>query len=168
MLPSLSENPIRRHRCWYGCILPVLQGTFWTVCDAIAAISFVERLLVSRQLGGGIILYLAQEGRGIGLINKLRAYALQDTGLDTLEANMHLGFKPDERDYSVASEMLNDLGIAHIRLLTSNPDKIAALEERGIEVVGRVTLPVCVNPHNDRYLRTKREQAGHLDSVLEN
>ena len=117
--------------------------------------------------GGGIVLYLDHEGRGIGLINKLRAYALQDTGLDTLEANLHLGFRLDERDYGIACEMLKDLGVERIRLLTNNPGKIASLENCGIEIVGRASLSVRVTPHNERYLRTKRESGGHLDSESE-
>ncbi len=117
--------------------------------------------------GGGIVLYLDHEGRGIGLINKLRAYALQDTGLNTLEANLHLGFRSDERDYGIACEMLKDLGIDRVRLLTNNPGKMAALQNCGLEVVGRDSLPVRANPHNERYLRTKRESAGHLDSETE-
>ncbi len=117
--------------------------------------------------GGGIVLYLDHEGRGIGMINKLRAYALQDTGLDTLEANLHLGFRLDERDYGIACEMLKDLGIERIRLLTNNPGKISALENCGIKVIGRDSLSVPVNPHNERYLRAKRESGGHLASEPE-
>ena len=119
--------------------------------------------------GGGVLLYLAQEGRGIGLANKLRAYALQDTGLDTLDADRHLGFESDERSYQVAACMLRELGFCRVRLLTNNPDKMSALREEGLELVARTPLSASVNPHNERYLRTKRERAGHLseDGALE-
>jgi GTP cyclohydrolase II len=117
--------------------------------------------------GGGIVLYLAHEGRGIGLANKLRAYALQDEGLDTLEADQHLGFRTDERDYTAACAMLQDLGIRRIRLLTNNPGKIEALNSGGIEVLAREPLQGRETPHNARYLRTKRERAGHLGAKAE-
>ena len=112
--------------------------------------------------GGGVILYLAQEGRGIGLANKLRAYALQERGLDTIDADRELGFGPDGRDFTVARTMLADLGIARVRLVTNNPRKIAALEAGGIEVVDRVPSIASTNPHNAHYLETKRDRAGHL------
>ena len=111
--------------------------------------------------GGGILLYLAQEGRGIGLANKLRAYGLQDTGLDTVDADRLLGFGADERRYEVAAAMLDDLDIHRIRLMTNNPAKIAALERHGIEIAGREAVHGAVNRHNERYLATKAERAGH-------
>ncbi len=111
---------------------------------------------------GGVLLYLAQEGRGIGLANKLRAYRLQDGGLDTLDADRHLGFRDDERDFGAAVAMLQLLHIMRIRLLTNNPDKIESLRRGGIEVVDRVPLVAPVNAHNARYLQTKRDRAGHL------
>ena len=107
------------------------------------------------QEGAGVLLYLAQEGRGIGLANKLRAYALQDRGLDTLDANRALGFEPDERSFAVAATMLRQLGVTRLRLLTNNPDKLAALGERGIDVVGREEHAVAPNGINDHYLATK-------------
>ena len=110
---------------------------------------------------GGVLLYLAQEGRGTGLANKLRAYRLQDTGLDTLQADRHLGFREDERDYAPAAAMLKALGYLRIHLLTNNPQKIAALRQSGIDVVDRKALLGQVNAHNERYIRTK-QQAGHL------
>jgi GTP cyclohydrolase II len=116
---------------------------------------------ISRH-GGGILLYLAQEGRGIGLVNKLRAYQLQDQGFDTVEANQRLGFEPDERIYSVAANMLKLLGFSSVRLLTNNPAKVAGLQDAGIEVAERVRHAFPANPHNLRYLRTKAEKAGHL------
>ena len=112
--------------------------------------------------GAGIILYLAQEGRGIGLVNKLRAYTLQDQGLDTFEANEQLGFDADERHYLVAAEMLRQLGFSRIRLLTNNPEKIAALQRSGIDVVERVPHVFPANGHNARYLATKASRGGHL------
>jgi len=110
----------------------------------------------------GILIYLRQEGRGIGLLNKLRAYNLQDDGLDTVEANIHLGFKPDERDYSVAVDMLEDLGVVAIRLLTNNPNKVAAFERSRVRVIERVPLVVSETAENANYLETKRRRLGHM------
>lgn len=110
--------------------------------------------------GSGAVIYLRQEGRGIGLLNKIKAYALQDKGLDTVEANHQLGFRADERDYSVAVQILKDLGLKKIRLLTNNPDKIEKMNG-SIEVVERVPLVIEPNEHNKRYLDTKRERMGH-------
>jgi len=112
--------------------------------------------------GGGILLYLQQEGRGIGLINKLRAYALQDQGFDTVDANLRLGFGADERDFTLAAAMLRLLGVDAVRLLTNNPDKVAGLEAGGIAVTERVAHAMPANPHNAHYLDTKRARQGHL------
>ncbi|MEP4378108.1 MAG: GTP cyclohydrolase II [Alphaproteobacteria bacterium] len=112
--------------------------------------------------GGGIVLYLAQEGRGIGLVNKLRAYTLQDQGFDTIDANQQLGFEADERLYRPAAEMLRQLDVASVRLLTNNPDKVAALREWQIDVAERVEHAFPSNQHNEFYLATKRSRAGHL------
>ncbi|CAM3906704.1 GTP cyclohydrolase II [Vreelandella rituensis] len=118
-------------------------------------------------MGGGVLLYLAQEGRGIGLANKLRAYTLQDSGLDTLDADQVLGFGEDERQYSVAVDMLNALDISRVQLLTNNPTKISALTQGGIEVVSRQALYGSLTDHNHRYLSAKAERAGHLlDAIL--
>lgn len=112
--------------------------------------------------GRGLIVYLRQEGRGIGLINKLRAYAEQDKGLDTVEANEILGFLPDARDYGVAAAILEALDIKAIRLLTNNPDKLQSLQDAGIDVVERVPHQVAASPHNKHYLATKTQKFGHL------
>jgi GTP cyclohydrolase II len=109
----------------------------------------------------GILLYLRQEGRGIGLVNKLRAYALQDQGFDTVDANTRLGFAIDARDFSVAARMLRLLGVGEVRLLTNNPAKVAGLETAGVTVSGRLPLAIAANPHNERYLVTKRDRTGH-------
>ena len=112
--------------------------------------------------GGGLLLYLRQEGRGIGLANKLRAYALQDRGLDTVDANRRLGFEDDERDYAMAAAMLRALGIDEVRLLTNNPAKVAGLEREGIRIVERIAHHMPTNPHNADYLATKQSRSGHL------
>src|SRR5271170_4968753 len=114
------------------------------------------------QAGGGVLLYLAQEGRGIGLVNKLRAYRLQDAGFDTFDANEQLGFDADERVYLPAAEMLRQLGFGTVRLLTNNPDKVIALERYGIRVAERVPHVFPSNGHNERYLRTKATRSGHF------
>jgi GTP cyclohydrolase II len=114
------------------------------------------------RTGGGVLLYLAQEGRGIGLINKLRAYQLQDAGFDTVDANEQLGFDVDERVYLPAAEMLRQLGFTTVRLLTNNPEKVAALERYGIHIAERVPHVFPANGHNERYLRTKATRSGHL------
>lgn len=112
--------------------------------------------------GGGILLYLAQEGRGIGLVNKLRAYALQDAGHDTIDANEQLGFDADERIYLPAAEMLRQLGVSRVRLMTNNPDKVEALESAGVSVAERVPHSFPSNVHNEFYLATKKTRSGHL------
>ncbi|HJD36097.1 MAG TPA: bifunctional 3,4-dihydroxy-2-butanone-4-phosphate synthase/GTP cyclohydrolase II [Candidatus Blautia ornithocaccae] len=112
--------------------------------------------------GRGILLYMRQEGRGIGLINKLRAYELQEQGMDTLEANLALGFKGDEREYYIGAQILRDLGAKTLRLFTNNPDKVYQLQDFGMEIVERVPIQAPANPHDIRYLRTKQRRMGHL------
>jgi GTP cyclohydrolase II len=121
-----------------------------------------EALHIIGKAGGGVLLYLRQEGRGIGLINKIRAYSLQDRGLDTVDANRRLGFADDERDYGHAAAILRALGINEVRLLTNNPDKVKGLEAAGIPVVERAAHQMPANPHNADYLTTKRKRSGHL------
>jgi GTP cyclohydrolase II len=130
-------------------------------CDCGPQLKEALRLIAAS--GGGILLYLRQEGRGIGLANKIRAYALQDRGLDTVDANRRLGFADDERDYATAAAMLRALGSTEVRLLTNNPAKVAGLESEGIQVVERVAHHMPVNPHNADYIATKRSRSGHLD-----
>ena len=111
---------------------------------------------------GGVLLYLRQEGRGIGLINKMKAYNLQDEGLDTYEANIKLGLHQDARDFTIAVKMLEYLGLENIKLLTNNPEKLQTLEESSISIIERVPLEILSNSVNDGYLKTKRDVAGHL------
>ena len=115
-----------------------------------------------KEEGRGILLYMRQEGRGIGLINKLRAYELQEQGMDTLEANLALGFKGDEREYYIGAQILRDLGAKTLRLLTNNPDKVYQLQDFGMEILERVPIQAPANPHDIRYLRTKQNRMGHL------
>jgi GTP cyclohydrolase II len=129
-------------------------------CDCGEQLADSLRLL--QEQGRGVLLYLRQEGRGIGLANKISAYALQERGLDTVEANLALGLPEDGRDYRVAAEMLFELGVRRARLLTNNPAKVEGLERHGLEVVERVPLGITPNPSNLGYLRTKREKMGHL------
>jgi 3,4-dihydroxy 2-butanone 4-phosphate synthase/GTP cyclohydrolase II len=121
-----------------------------------AALKMIE------NAGQGVVVYLRQEGRGIGLVNKLKAYSLQDMGLDTVEANERLGFPADLRDYGMGAQMLNDLGVKKIRLITNNPRKIAGLKGYGLEVVDRVPLLIEANDYNSTYLATKAQKLGHM------
>ena len=111
---------------------------------------------------GGVLLYMAQEGRGIGLINKIAAYHLQDHGMDTVEANLKLGFKADARDYTIGAQILADLGLSKIKLLTNNPKKVIGLEGYGLKVVETVPIVCPPNPYNLQYLETKQKKLGHL------
>ena len=146
---------VRIHsECFTGDILGSLK------CDCGSQLKTAMRRI--DRLGEGVILYLRQEGRGIGLLNKLRAYNLQEEGMDTLDANLHLGFGADMRDYAVAAQMLKALGVKSIKLLTNNPLKINGLEEYGIPVVEREEIEIEHNKVNKVYLKTKKERMGHL------
>jgi GTP cyclohydrolase II len=154
--PSTAKPVLTRlhSECFTGDLLGSLK------CDCGAQLrGAIDAIAKS---GGGILLYLAQEGRGIGLINKLRAYRLQDQGFDTIEANERLGFEADERLYGIAARMLALLGYKSVRLLTNNPDKVAGLRAAGVKVTARVRHAFPDNEHNRAYLRTKTEKAGHL------
>jgi len=150
-----ANVPVRLHS---ECLTGDALGSYRCDCrdqleEALTYIGRQER---------GIVLYLRQEGRGIGLINKIRAYALQDSGLDTVEANHALGFPDDARDYTVAAEMLKALGVNSIQLLSNNPRKLEGLRDHGIVIVRRVPLVQPPNEHNRRYLETKARKSGHL------
>jgi GTP cyclohydrolase II len=129
-------------------------------CDCRAQLEFSLRKIAKEP--SGVVLYLPQEGRGIGLLNKLKAYELQDGGLDTVEANQRLGFANDSRDYEFAAEALKALGIRRVRLLSNNPDKIEQLERAGIHVVERVPCRPRTSHHSKEYLKTKKRKMGHL------
>lgn len=116
--------------------------------------------MIERE-GKGVIVYMQQEGRGIGLLNKLKAYRLQEKGLDTVEANVQLGFQMDERDYGVGAQILNDLGVTKMRLMTNNPKKRTGLIGYGLEIVENVPIEIAPNPHNEKYLQTKKDKMGH-------
>ncbi len=117
--------------------------------------------MIERE-GSGVLLYLAQEGRGIGLLNKLRAYKLQEEGLDTVDANLRLGLPADLRDYGIGAQILNDLGLSSIRILTNNPKKILGLEGYGLSVGEQIPIEHLTNPHNEAYMRAKAERMGHI------
>ncbi|MFH1739800.1 MAG: bifunctional 3,4-dihydroxy-2-butanone-4-phosphate synthase/GTP cyclohydrolase II [bacterium] len=152
-----TDEPVlvRVHsKCLTGDVLGSLR------CDCREQISHAMSLI--EKEGRGVVLYMPQEGRGIGLRNKLRAYVLQDQGLDTVDANLELGFKEDQRDYGIGSQILADLGIKKLRVLTNNPKKLIGLEGYGLEIVERVPLEVGCTEHNLKYLQTKKERMGHL------
>jgi GTP cyclohydrolase II len=152
--PDGNPPLVRLHsECLTGDVLGSLK------CDCGPQLHAAVRAIEAS--GWGILLYLRQEGRGIGLINKLRAYALQDQGFDTVDANTRLGFAIDARNFAVAGRMLTLLGQRTVRLLTNNPEKVAALEAAGVKVAERVAHKLPPNPHNERYLATKRDRTGH-------
>jgi GTP cyclohydrolase II len=151
-----KENvPVRLHsECLTGDVFASLR------CDCREQLELAIEEILAR--GSGALLYLRQEGRGIGLENKIKAYRLQELGLDTIEANEALGFRADERDYRVAAGMLEALDVRSILLMSNNPAKIADLQVHGVRIAGRIPLEVSPNPHNAKYLETKRVRAGHL------
>ena len=129
-------------------------------CDCRQQLELALSMIAAE--GSGVLIYEQQEGRGIGLIAKLQAYELQDAGLDTVEANERLGFKADHREFAMPAEILKALGVLQVRLLSNNPDKVAALERGGIKVVERVPCEVSPSVHAEEYLKTKKEKLGHL------
>ncbi len=154
---EISEAPtmVRVHsECFTSEVLGSLR------CDCREQLAAAMEMI--EKEGKGVLLYIRQEGRGIGLANKLKSYQLQDQGLDTVEANEQLGFKPDLRDYGTGAQILKDLGLHQIRLLTNNPRKIVGLEGHGLQVVERVQLEMPSHPHNEKYLKAKRDKMGHL------
>jgi GTP cyclohydrolase II len=147
--------PVRLHsECLTGDAFTSLR------CDCRQQLECALQLIGQRETGA--VLYLRQEGRGIGFANKIRAYQLQERGFDTIEANQALGFRPDERDYEVAAHMLYSLKVQSVLLMSNNPDKITDLQSHGVTVAGRIPIEIPPNPHNLRYLETKRVKAGHL------
>ena len=156
----LSYEPVltRIHsECFTGDVLGSLR------CDCGPQLHTALKMIADEKRG--VLLYMRQEGRGIGLLNKLRAYKLQDSGLDTVDANVALGFPPDMREYGTGAEILKDLGLKKIRLMTNNPGKISGLEEYGIEIVERVPILISPNQFNEKYLSTKEFRMGHLMQV---
>ncbi len=155
-----SNVAVRLHsECLTGDVMGSLR------CDCRDQLT--EGLVAIRREECGVLLYLRQEGRGIGLINKIRAYALQEQGLDTVEANLALGFRDDERDYAVAAHMLHSLDLRSIRLITNNPEKIRQLTQHGVEVAGRIPHVIPPNEHNRFYLETKARRSGHFIDLTE-
>jgi len=157
-LRGAEEVPVRLHS---ECLTGDVMGSYR--CDCRDQLEAAQMYMAEHEQG--IILYLRQEGRGIGLANKLRAYVLQEQGLDTVDANHALGFDDDVRDYRVAAEMLMTLGVQSVRLLSNNPRKIAGLEANGIVVTERVPHQLPSNSHNHNYLVTKARKSGHLLDV---
>lgn len=149
-----ASVPVRIHS---ECITGDLFGSMRCDCGD----QFTESMRIIEQ-SGGVMLYLRQEGRGIGLINKLEAYNLQDKGYDTIEANVHLGFEPDERDFDVAIQILKDLGITSIDLITNNPDKILAIDQSSITLNKRIPIVIPSKAENAHYLKVKQDVMGHL------
>jgi 3,4-dihydroxy 2-butanone 4-phosphate synthase/GTP cyclohydrolase II len=139
-----------------------LTGDVLGSCKCDCGPQLHEAMKMVQKAGKGIVLYMNQEGRGIGLLNKLKAYHLQELGFDTIEANEKLGFRADERDYGIGAQMLRELGARKIRLISNNPQKKAGLQGYGLEIVDNVPLIIQPNPHNYRYLKTKQERMGHL------
>ena len=138
-----------------------VTGDIFGSCRCDCGEQLHQSMQMIQKEGKGVIVYLNQEGRGIGLLNKLRAYKLQEEGLDTVEANIELGFKMDERDYGVGAQILRDLGVRKIKLMTNNPKKRAGLIGYGLEIVENVPIIVKSNPHNAKYLQTKKDKMGH-------
>jgi 3,4-dihydroxy 2-butanone 4-phosphate synthase/GTP cyclohydrolase II len=138
-----------------------MTGDIFGSCRCDCGPQLHKSMEMVQKEGKGVILYMNQEGRGIGLLNKLKTYKLQEQGLDTVEANLQLGFRMDERDYGVGAQILRDLGVSKIRLITNNPKKRAGLIGYGLEIVENIGLEIPPNKHNESYLLTKRDKMGH-------
>ena len=155
-LGELERIPLLRiHSQWLTG-----DALFSLRCDCGSQLQMSLKMIADK--GNGLLIYMAQEGRGIGLGNKIRAYALQDQGLNTIEANEKLGFEADQRDYSICGEILSSLDIDKVKLITNNPDKVKGLEESGIGVEERISLTVAPTKHNKEYLNVKEDSMGHL------
>jgi 3,4-dihydroxy 2-butanone 4-phosphate synthase/GTP cyclohydrolase II len=157
-----TEDPVlvRVHsQCLTGDVFHSLR------CDCGEQIDMAMQKIAKE--GRGVVLYMRQEGRGIGIHNKIKAYALQDEGMDTVEANISLGFAPDLRDYGIGAQILADLGIRNIRMMSNNPKKISGLESYGLKVTETIPLTTVPNPHNRRYLKTKQKKMGHLLAIAD-
>lgn len=152
-----QENEPVLCRVHSSCLTGDVFGSLRCECGA----QLHRAMQMIEQEGRGIIVYMNQEGRGIGLMNKIRAYKLQEQGDDTVEANVHLGFRPDERDYGVGAQILREMGAKHLRLLTNNPVKRVGLESYGIEIVENIPIEIAPNKYNERYMRTKKEKMHH-------
>lgn len=152
-----QENEPVLCRVHSSCLTGDVFGSLRCECGA----QLHRAMQMIEQEGRGIIVYMNQEGRGIGLMNKIRAYKLQEQGDDTVEANVHLGFRPDERDYGVGAQILREMGAKHLRLLTNNPVKRVGLECYGIEIVENIPIEIAPNKYNERYMRTKKEKMHH-------
>ncbi|MFQ6673391.1 MAG: GTP cyclohydrolase II [Fidelibacterota bacterium] len=157
---SLSPVLVRIHsECLTGDVFGSMR------CDCGEQLN--AALTAIQEEGAGVLIYLRQEGRGIGIVDKVRAYKLQDDGLDTVDANLELGFRPDHRDYGAAVEILQDLGVAAVRLLTNNPRKLSGFDDSSVEVVERIPIQTHPNRENHRYLKTKRDRLGHFLDLQE-
>lgn len=143
-----------------------VTGDIFGSCRCDCGSQLHNAMMMVENEGKGVVLYMKQEGRGIGLLNKLKAYKLQEEGLDTVEANLQLGFDMDNRDYGIGAQILHDLGISKIRLITNNPKKRVGLMGYGLEIVDNIAIEIASNPHNEKYLMTKRDKLGH--SILKN
>lgn len=166
---STGEQHIALHKGEWGPDEPVLvrvhsscvTGDIFGSCRCDCGPQLHRAMQMIEEEGKGVVVYMNQEGRGIGLINKLHAYNLQENGLDTVDANLELGFKPDHRDYGIGAQILRDLGITKMRLMSNNPTKRAGLVGYGLEIVENVPIEIASNPFNEQYLRAKRDRMGH-------
>ncbi len=158
--PAKLDAPLVRihSQCLTGDVLHSSR------CDCGEQLELAQKSIAAE--GHGILIYQLQEGRGIGLINKLRAYQLQDSGMDTVEANHHLGFEADHRSYALCMEVLRHFGVTRIRLMTNNPLKVTAAQEAGITVVERIGIEIASNDSSKKYLRTKKNKLGHILSSV--